>query len=395
MPLTNYDVIVIGAGVNGSSAAYSLSKRDVNALLLEQFPVPHTRGSSHGQTRVTRLTYANELYARMSRDSFPIWRELEKEVDEKLLIQNGYLEIYDDTEKGFAKTCQVLDAVGGEYKLLSSSDVNKRFPPLAIPESWHAIYEPGGGTVLASKCVNALQRAFVKRGGELRDREVVELVVPCGDTVTVVTRDREYRAKAVIITAGSFTSKLTSSLGLNLPLDVQRVYPCYWNLDDDCTMGTLKQNFPCWFTCSRLVYGFPVLEYPGMMKICGHWGEPMKEKFSAVGEECYSKIKSFIEKNITNVSTTPSVVEECIYTVTPDNNFIIDAHPLYKNVVIGAGFCGGGFKMAPVTGSVLADLALGIDVKYDIESLRIDRFKTASNIGDEEECLKRNRCIIG
>ena len=152
---------------------------------------------------------------------------------------------------------------------------------------------------------------------------------------------------------------------------MKRVFPCYWKLNDD-SVGSVQSGFPSWF--SHLVYGMPVLEYPGLMKICGHWGEPRREEYEEMGAEYVAPIKSFIETRMRDVDAAPAVVEECFYTCTPDNMFILDVHPQYKNIVIGAGFSGGGFKMSPVTGSVLGQLALGEDSGYDISSFSISRF---------------------
>jgi len=381
---TMFDVVVIGAGVNGSSTAYHLIKQpDVKkVLLLEQFPTPHTRGSSQGQTRVTRCLYYDEIFGRLSRDSFRLWRELEKEVNEDLLIQNGYLEMFKPTQYAdvnYKRSCHVLQSLGQEYYLLSGDQVNRKFPPLNIPTSWRGIYEPGGGTLMASKCVVALQNAFVARGGEFRDAEIVEKIIPNNigfaneSTVTIQTAKRTYESKSVVITAGTFTNQLSKPLGLNLPLEVQRIHPCYWRFAGETPgMGTVNRGFPSWF--SDMVYGIPVLEYPGMMKICGHWGRKMEDDITVVGSRYIEPIQNFIRSYMKNVSLSPSVVEECFYTVTPDNFFIMDVHPWYKNIVIGAGFCGGGFKMAPVTGSILGDLALGREIDYDLSVFRLTRF---------------------
>jgi len=378
-----YDVIVIGAGVNGSSTAYHLIKEeDVNnVLLLEQFPTPHTQGSSHGQTRVFRCFYYDEILGQLSRDSFALWKELESEVKEELLVQNGYLEVYDPAQEvdnnQSRQGIETLQSLGEEYQILSGVEINKRFPPLNFPPSWRGIYEPGGGTVLASKCVVALQRAFVARGGTFLDREKVWRIIPNrtakGNTVTVHTAKHTYEARSIVIAAGRFTTELTETLGLKLPLEVKRVHPYYWDCNAEYPdIGTVQSGFPSWF--SHLVYGLPVLEYPGMMKICGHWGRGMKEDVTSVSTAYLKPIQNFIEKYMKNVSATPSVVEECFYTVTPDNFFILDVHPVHTNIVIGAGFSGGGFKMAPVTGKILGDLALGKKVAYDLSFFRLARF---------------------
>ena len=368
-----YDVCIVGAGVNGSAAAYSLSKQGKNVLLLEQFPTPHTRGSSHGQTRVIRCMYYDVIYGLMSRDSFPLWKILEEEVGEELIIQNGYLEMFDQSEKdflNFKRSCLVLDRVGVKYELLSGKEVNTRFPPFNVPATCYAIYEPEGGTLLASKCVNALQRAFVNRGGRFQDGELVREIIP-GDHVRVVTQRGEYTARSLIITAGPFTSKVTSPLGLNLPLRVERVHPCYWKLED-ATKGNVNSKFPTWKGMLN-VYGLAALEYPGLLKICEHSGTVV-DPDSPEAKPDYSTVQNFIKLYMTGVEEQPSIIETCIYTITPDNSFILDTHPRYSNIIIGAGFSGTGFKMAPVTGNILADMALGKVPSYDISHFQMSRF---------------------
>lgn len=368
-----YDVCVIGAGVNGSSAAYNLSKRDnVKVLLLEQFPVPHTRGSSHGQTRVIRCMYYDEVYSIMSRDSFPLWRELEKETGDELMIQNGYLEVFEQTKTdrtNYARCRKVLDAVGAQYEILNGVDVNARFPPFNFPSTCTGIYEPAGGTLLASKCVNSFQKAFVKNGGTFKDNSPVTRIVP-GDVISVITPNGKYRTKSLIITAGPFTTTLTSQLGLNLPIQPMRVYPCYWKINGE--QGDVRHNFPTWKAMLN-VYGLAAHEYPGMMKICEHSGDNIDPNVPNTSPQ-YSIVQEFLKLYMKDVDLEPSVVESCFYTTTPDNFFIIDVHPCYNNIVIGAGFCGTGFKMSPVSGAILADLALKVEPTYELSYFKLGRF---------------------
>jgi len=168
-----YDVCVIGSGVNGSSAAYSLAKQSKKVLLLEQFPIPHNRGSSHGQTRVVRSLYKQYDYAKMSGDSFPLWEKLEEEANENLLILNGNMQFYGPSHYDELKEfCASIDKINAKYEVVESgNEFNKRYPLFNIPEDTKTIIEPGGGTILASKAVLALQNICIKPWGIKRWRE--------------------------------------------------------------------------------------------------------------------------------------------------------------------------------------------------------------------------------
>ena len=366
-----YDVCVIGAGVNGSSAAYSLSKKNKNVLLLEQFPVPHTRGSSHGHSRIIRCLDEHKIYGLMTYNAFPIWKELEKKLGQKLLIQNGMLEIYDKSAVNKeTRRLSTLNDLGVKYDVLTGEEVNTRFPLFSVPQTFSGIYEYEGGMLLASKCVAGLQKVFVKNGGTFKDSEIVTNILP-GDIVTIQTSKGAYKAKSIIITAGSFTSKLTTSLGLNLPLRVERTHPLYWKLDDP-TSGLAVNNFPS-FIGPLGCYGLASLEYPGYIKIC-KYSDPPVDPDKPEADPIVPNVTEIIKHYMKGVAHTPGIVETCLYTRTPDHQFIIDVHPRYRNIVIGAGFSGSGFKMAPVTGNILADLALGINPSYDLSMFEIDRF---------------------
>ena len=373
-----YDVCVIGAGVNGSAAAYSLSTSHTsNVLLLEQFPVPHTRGSSHGQSRIIRCSYSDLIYSQMTFDAFDAWKDLEEKYGERLLIQNGMLDIFVDDSETIKKYVSNLSCVGAPCAVLDAAEVNRRFPLFRIPMTCRAIYEPGGGTLLASKCVSALHRLFVSNGGTFVDSESVMKIDP-GEVVTIHTSKSRYMAKSVIIAAGAYTSKLSTQLGLRLPLEVQRTHPLYWRLDDPVA-ASVDSNFPSFI--SRLtgeVYGLATYEYPEHIKICRHAGPVIDPEHPDVVAPLLGEVKEFIEKYTNGIeSSDPSIVETCMYTVTPDGNFIIDTHPIYKNIVLAAGFSGHGFKMSMTTGKILADLALGRTPGYDLSMFQIGRFGDA------------------
>lgn len=378
-----YDLIVVGAGVNGSATAYAAAKRGLKVLLLEKFPLPHTRGSSHGQSRIIRTMYQELLYAQMTKDSFPIWRQLEREVGDTLLIQNGMLQIFSQLEdkSNMQMYLDNFDALNVEYKILSPDQLQERFPLFNIPAGYVAVHEPGGGTVLASKCVLALVKIFRERyGGKLHDTEEVIDVKPGAHHQyhSVCTSKATYSAKHLVITAGAWTSKLMDQLALKLPIQPTGVHACYWRVQNpqDATI----EKFPSfvWSGPKEDSYGLAAYEYPGMIKVCNHSGTAIHPDKRSDKPDL-DNIVRFISKFMNGVDTSPSIVEECIYSITPDHQFIVDRHPSYPTIAIGAGFSGHGFKMAPITGELLLDLALGYEPKYNIESLRLARFHGVAN----------------
>ncbi|XP_057295582.1 peroxisomal sarcosine oxidase-like isoform X2 [Hydractinia symbiolongicarpus] len=363
-----YDVCVVGAGVNGSASAYSLAKQKKDVLLLEQFPVPHTRGSSHGQSRIVRCLYPSMCYAKTSFDSFALWKQLEKEVDDKLLIQNGILEVFKNGAEKLKRCLEVLDRLGAPYDLLTAEQINIKYPLLKVPHGYSGIVEHNGGMVLASKCVAALQKVFVRNGGVFQDGEPVTRIMP-GSTITIHTKKGKYYSRSLIITAGPFTSKLTKPLGLNLPLNIRRTRACYWRLKEEKSGST--SHCPSFIMFG--IYGLACHEYPGLIKICQHTGPIVDIDYPDVAHDI-EEVKNFVRLYTDGVEERPSIVENCLYTLTPDRDFIIDVHPKYQNIVIGAGFSGTGFKMAPATGNILADLALGRIPSYDISKFKMGRF---------------------
>lgn len=377
----SYDVIVIGAGINGSTTAFDLAQRKRKVLLLEQFPLPHSRGSSHGQTRVIRCLYAQKIYAQMTLDSFPLWQEFERKGNEKLLIRNNMLQVFNKTDHSqIDQAKSILEDLQVSYDVLSKDEINEKYKPLHFQHDVTGICEYEGGTLMASKCVATVQKLFKEFGGELHDNEQVRGIVP-GKECRIITNKGQYTTKSVVITAGPFASKLLKMLNLNLPLTIQRTHLCFWKLDNE-NEGTLEAGFPS-FVCRPFnIYGQSSFEYPGLMKICQHGGPVVDIDYPDI-EPDLEKQKTFIKKCTKGLSDTPSIIEGCLYTCTPDADFIIDTHPKYNNIVIGTGFSGTGFKMSPITGKILASLALGEESGYDLSLFKMNRFPNILKVNSQ------------
>ncbi|NWW48843.1 SOX oxidase, partial [Pedionomus torquatus] len=208
-----YDAIVIGAGIQGSFTAYHLAQRHRETLLLEQFILPHSRGSSHGQSRITRSAYPQVPYARMMPDSFRLWQQLEAEASTNLYRRTGLVVLGpagDPELEGWRRSL-------GDNHVLDAAVLAERFPGLRLQAGEVALWDGTGGVLFADRALRAVQDVFRRHGGTLRDGEKVLHIEP-GDVVTVTTTAGVYRAPRLIIAAGAWTGALVAPLGLRLPL---------------------------------------------------------------------------------------------------------------------------------------------------------------------------------
>jgi len=377
-----FDVCVIGAGVEGSSTARYLASRGKKALLLEQFPLPHSRGSSHGQSRIVRYGYSQAFHTALMPEAFQMWDEIEKKAGRALIRKCGLLTV---DEPPFADVSQVISNVrdvGQECVQLTAEEINKRFPGLSVSSEECGALEPTSGLIQADRTVKALQDQFVEFGGILHDSEKVLDIQP-GSVISIHTTKKSYKAKSVVITVGPWVNRVLKPLGVTIPLSIQRMSVCYWPVVEPQLYSPDK--FPCFIFCASCgrrdihVYGFPGFEYPGLIKICPHHGVEIsnpdyRDASTKENDVNIERVAEVIKSYFPGVKPQPSIVETCIYSVTPDHLFVLDRHPEFQNIVIGAGFSGHGFKMAPVVGKILSQMALGEKVLYDVLPFRLSRF---------------------
>uniref|UniRef100_UPI0037E7E0C6 peroxisomal sarcosine oxidase n=1 Tax=Semicossyphus pulcher TaxID=241346 RepID=UPI0037E7E0C6 len=374
-----YDCIVIGAGVQGSFTAYQLAKKGKKTLLLEQFVLPHSRGSSHGQTRIIRKAYDQDFYAHMLDECYELWAQLEREAGVKLYRQTGLLVMGPENSQYYQLVKKTLQKNKVPMVALSRDEFSKHIPHVNLTEGHGAVVEVPAGVLYADRALKTAQGQFQKLGGVIRDQEKVTDIKP-GPVVTVVTSSGSHRAKSVVITAGPWANRLLGHVGLELPLEVEKINVCYWK-EKVPGLYDIKKRFPCFIQTeceesTEHIYGLPSNEYPGLMKICYHAGseaEPDKRD-QQTDRSDINILQRYIARCLPGLETEPAVVESCLYTLTPDRNFVLDRHPTYNNIVIGAGFSGHGFKFGPIIGKLLSELSLGEVPSYDLSPFSIRRF---------------------
>uniref|UniRef100_A0A8C6ZKA1 Peroxisomal sarcosine oxidase n=1 Tax=Nothoprocta perdicaria TaxID=30464 RepID=A0A8C6ZKA1_NOTPE len=352
-----YDAIVIGAGIQGSFAAYHLAERGRATLLLEQFPLPHSRGSSHGQSRIIRSAHVQQHYARMMPESYRLWQRLEARAGTRLYRQTGLL---------------VLGAPGERrFEQWRRAAARPRGPPAAPSPQMAArklLVLFGSQTGTAQDAAERIGREqFLRSGGVLRDGEKVLAVEP-GCPLVVSTAGGRYRARRLVVAAGAWSRELLEPLGLWLPLQVTGGWGQggAGGAPSGPSPGALGEpGRPPPTSCTP--------------QVCYHHGSPVDpdQRDLPDSRPDVSVLRSFVRRFLPALEPEPALLESCLYTNTPDEDFILDRHPKHSNIVIGAGFSGHGFKLAPVVGKLLCELSLGEEPSYSTEPFRIGRFPGA------------------
>lgn len=379
-----FDVVVVGAGIEGSASAYHLAKSGKKTLLIEQFPLPHSRGSSHGQSRITRYAYPQDFYTHMMLDAYPMWEQLSKEAGLELFKECGLLNLGVVGGEFLTSLSSAMSRHKLQFETLSPQELKKRYPMLRYPANYGAVLDAKAGILRADKALAAFQQVFKLHGGVIRDGEPVSAIFPDqGPYVVVNTTKGQYCAKNLVLATGAWTSKLLGILGLRLPLKPLRITVCYWR--ENWSDAFRSDRFPCFIDSGEppenpLTYGLPSEEYPGHVKVCLHVGPEIDPDNRDDADDSWvmEKITSYVSKCMPGLVPKPSIVETCMYTVTPDEQAVIDRHPQFSNIIIAAGFSGHGFKLAPAVGKAVAELVLHKKASYDMRPFSVSRFAHTS-----------------
>lgn len=364
----SFDIIVVGVGAMGAATCHALARRGVRVLGLERFDVPHGLGSSGGQTRLVRLAYYEHPdYVPLLRRAYEMWDALAEEAGVPLLHRTGALYLGRPEGQLVGGSLQAARQHGLAHEVLDAAAVEQRFGAFRVPEHFAVMYEPEAGFVLAERAVATFADRALRHGAELHGREPVRSWQADRNGVRVVTDRGTYQAGHVVFTAGAWTGPLVRQLGIPLTVTRQVVGWVWPRTPERFALG----RFPCWAIeddapgFQGIYYGFPLMsgvpmESPGI-KVAHHAPGPAThpdavDRATTTADE--GDFRPALAKYLPDADGPLLSMRVCMYTMSPDQHFVIDRHPVHANVTIGCGFSGHGFKLAPAMGEALADLAM-------------------------------------
>ncbi|GAA3519466.1 N-methyl-L-tryptophan oxidase [Aeromicrobium panaciterrae] len=335
-------VIVVGGGAMGTSIARELAERGHRVTVLEQFTAGHANGSSHGSSRIVRLTYDDPFYVRLAREARPLWDELQLLSDVPLFHQCGSVDHGPRAElEPFAAA---LAEVGVPYEWLTPAEAGARWPGLRFDES--VLLQPDGGVANPDVALALLRRLAIAAGAEWLDGVRVDSV----QGTSVVAGDRTWHADQVVVAAGVWTDAL---VGL-APEVATQVQPAHFTPVDDA------HGWPTFLhrrgDGAPEAYGLPS---PDGIKVGFHGGGKVvdleKRDFSPVADEL-QQLRAYVTAWVPGVDVDSLDTTTCLYGALAEDDFLIDRA---GDMTIAAGFSGHGFKFVPLVGRLVADLVAG------------------------------------
>lgn len=366
-------IAVIGLGGTGSAALRFLARSGHQVIGYEQFQIGHHHGSSHGESRIIRYTYPDLLYTQMMSDAYRLWFELEKEAEEQLFVRCGGLYFGDETDPDVKTTEQALIDTQLPYERLTPVQTRERYPAFHLGANQIALYQKDSGFLRATRCVLANIRLAKEAGAIVHENVKVNEISTKTDRPIVRSSLGDEEFDRIIVTAGPWMSSLFQHL--NLPLTPTRQQIVYLNIKEHEEYFQSDGNFPVWIDSTENLYGFPSDgQIDGIKLAFHHHGEQianLDDERAPVDDKYIDEIRQYAQKRFSHLGPNVIYSQTCVYTNTPNTDFIIDQSPDQPGVFLVSGCSGHGFKFTVLLGKIVSMLATD-DSTYERD---LNRFK--------------------
>lgn len=383
------DVVVVGLGAMGSAALYQLAKRGVKAIGIDRFSPPHDQGSTHGETRITRQGIGEgEVYVPLVLRSNEIWKELEAGTGERLLVQNGCLIMGSSRPLSsgairsafLERTQRAALAYNIPHEMLDAAEIRRRYPQFTPQEDEIGYFEPGGGYLNPERCV-AVQLELAQALGAVTQlgTRVISLS-PDGDGVKVITDQGELLAGQAIVSAGSWAPSLLGAPFDRL-LSPARQVMHWFEVDPDYAGYWSQGPVFAWGhgpSPNDFFYGFPSLSGSNAIKTASEqydaFVNPDEIERGVAPAESAAMYEAHLAGRVQGLRPHAVRAVTCLYTVTPDSNFLVDRHPESARILVVSPCSGHGFKHSAAIGEVAAQCTVDGSSEIDISAFGLSRF---------------------
>lgn len=361
MTARDADVVVIGLGIHGRAAVAELARRGVDVIGVDRFAPFHTRGSSHGRTRMIRRAYPNPVWNPFVARAHDGWRALEEESGRILVHRTGGLYAHRGDSQLQGPGCRIVD---------DTAEMADLMPGFRVPAGYRAVYDPSAGVVEAADALDALQHSALAHGAQLRWGVRAESWERTPGGVIVHTDAGELRARRIVVAGGGWMGTLLPALAPLL--EVWRILTLTVAPGPPAgappSLGAFSVDRP-----EGLVFGIPDAAGNGV-KLgvdAGEVWDPETPVAPPTDDEG-ARLRTLLSTYVPELDTAPVELAACLYTMTADRRFVLGALAAAPEVVIASACSGHGFKFGPAVGEALADLATGVD-RRDLDFLSTRR----------------------
>jgi sarcosine oxidase len=360
------DAIVVGLGGIGSAAVYALvaARPGARVLGLEQFELDNPNGASQDVSRIIRLSYHRREYVVLARRAYEAWRAVEAESGERIVTTTGGLDL---APPGAAESIDdyaaAMAAEGVAFERLGGAEVMRRWPEWRLDPDTEALFQADAGIADPDRGNAAHRRLARQHGATLAERTRVTTIEDRAGELVVATADgRRFTAASVVVAADAWTNRLLAPLGRPLPLTVTREQVTWFEpASAEEAARFAPERFPIWIWLDQpSFYGFPTYRGPGPkvgQDVGGRVTTPEERTFEP-DPDAFVRVDAFLGRHLPALAGRAARTKTCLYTLTPDRDFVLDRVPDHPGVVVALG-AAHAYKFAALLGRLVADLALG------------------------------------
>lgn len=374
---TMFDVAIVGAGTMGMAAGAFLAQQDAKTVLIDAFDPPHLNGSHHGDTRMIRHAYGEgRQYVTLVKRAQQLWEELEQQTGFNIFEKTGVIGLGPKESPFLHETIESARKHDLPLEILTSKEIKERWPGFSIPDHFIGCLETESGVIYSENAIQAYKETAIKNGARLvMNTPVQHIDLDNGKGVKITTKHETFYARKVIVTAGAWAAKLLPDLAL--PIQPTRKAVAWF----DAPLPLYDAaNFPSFFIedQDRKFYGFPSLNGTGLKIGRSDGGQPIDPDLQTQNFGLYETDEGDLRKGLdlylSRANGNLKQGKTCLYTLSRDNDFVVDFHPEDSRVLFACGFSGHGFKFGSVMGEVLSQLALTGESEFDLSIFSLARF---------------------
>jgi sarcosine oxidase/L-pipecolate oxidase len=397
MPAAHFDVIVVGGGPIGLATAYDCARAGSSVLVLEQYNFFNQSGSSNDLVRMFRTMYTQDFMADLAKESIGVWGELERDCAEQLILMSGLLNFGDPNyqsgpEGNLTAPIKNLERLGMAYRMLTAAEIEAEYPLTGLPSSFEGIFAPDNGCINVPLTMRSLHRLAQARGATLMPNATVTGLELAAGQVSVnveVGGVRTFTADRCVLACGAYVNRLLGPLGLQVNLSIWEMVYEYYAVNP----GPGGTYFPSmWFQFldptggdpakSNLFYGFPNVPWgpPNLCRIAvdnavNVIADPAERQIVPAANDL-AITADFVAGHCVGIDTRPNYCGTCLQGNVPDDMYVLDflppsVGPGSENVLVFT--AGWAFKMAPLLGRALGQLARTGQTSYDVSQFAITR----------------------